>query len=171
MRSGVWWSPFLFRRKKLETRGRPLQDGRAVLNGVLWVFRTGVPWHDMPKRYPPYQTCHRLGSSSGKKMERWCGCCGLWWRICATGVRWMWRSFIEATFAGTKKGRWSWCNEARQRDQDHGNRRPPWSSCRSARGQRWSAQKPVGRSHTGSTIPPRSAVQTDRGPRLLTVTP
>ena len=20
---------------------------------------TGVPWRDMPKEYPPYQTCHR----------------------------------------------------------------------------------------------------------------
>jgi transposase len=29
------------------------------LNGVLWVRRTGAPWHDLPRRYPPYQTCHR----------------------------------------------------------------------------------------------------------------
>jgi transposase len=29
------------------------------LNGVLWVLRTGAPWHDLLSRYPPYQTCHR----------------------------------------------------------------------------------------------------------------
>src|SRR5580700_1363173 len=39
--------------------GRPWQDTRAVLNGVCWVLRTGAPWHDLPRRYPPYQTCHR----------------------------------------------------------------------------------------------------------------
>ena len=30
-----------------------------MLNGVLWILRTGAPWHDLPDRYPPYQTCHR----------------------------------------------------------------------------------------------------------------
>lgn len=42
-----------------QKRGRPWQDARAVLNGILWVLRTGAPWHDLPDRYPPYQTCHR----------------------------------------------------------------------------------------------------------------
>ena len=40
-------------------RGRPWKDRRAVLNGILWVLRTGAPWADVPDRYPPYQTCHR----------------------------------------------------------------------------------------------------------------
>src|SRR5246127_5149980 len=40
-------------------RGRPWRDTRAVVNGVLWVLRTSAPWHDLPSRYPPYQTCHR----------------------------------------------------------------------------------------------------------------
>jgi hypothetical protein len=30
-----------------------------VWNGIFWVLRTGAPWHDLPDRYPPYQTCHR----------------------------------------------------------------------------------------------------------------
>ncbi len=41
------------------SRGRPWRDARAVLNGILWILRTGAPWHDLPDRYPPYQTCHR----------------------------------------------------------------------------------------------------------------
>ncbi|MCC8391160.1 transposase [Paraburkholderia sp. MMS20-SJTR3] len=42
-----------------ETRGRPLADTRAVLNGVLWVMQSGASWSSMPRRYPSYQTCHR----------------------------------------------------------------------------------------------------------------
>jgi transposase len=50
----------LFRpKRRADGKGRPWQDARAVLNGVLWILRTGAPWHDLPDRYPPYQTCHR----------------------------------------------------------------------------------------------------------------
>ena len=40
-------------------RGRPWSDRRTVLNGVLWILRTGAPWQDLPPRYGPYQTVHR----------------------------------------------------------------------------------------------------------------
>jgi transposase len=39
--------------------GRPWRDPRDVLDGILWVLRTGAPWADLPRRYPPPQTCHR----------------------------------------------------------------------------------------------------------------
>jgi transposase len=42
-----------------ERRGRPQRHPREVLDGILWVLRTGAPWKDVPQRYPPYQTCHR----------------------------------------------------------------------------------------------------------------
>jgi transposase len=42
-----------------EKGGRPWRDPRDVVNGVLWILRTGAPWADLPRRYPPYQTCHR----------------------------------------------------------------------------------------------------------------
>jgi transposase len=50
----------LFRpKRRADGRGRPWTDTRATLNGALWILRTGAPWHDLPRRYPPYQTCHR----------------------------------------------------------------------------------------------------------------
>ena len=45
--------------RRPDRRGRPWRDCREVLNGVLWILRTGAPWHDLPASYPPYQTCHR----------------------------------------------------------------------------------------------------------------
>jgi transposase len=45
--------------RREDGRGRPWRDSRQVLDGVLWILRTGAPWHDLPDRYPPYQTCHR----------------------------------------------------------------------------------------------------------------
>ena len=40
-------------------RGRPWSDRRQVLNGVVWILRTGAPWKDLPGRYGPHQTVHR----------------------------------------------------------------------------------------------------------------
>src|SRR5260370_36248860 len=51
--------PLLTPKRRFDGRGRPWRDARAVLNGVLWVLRTGAPWHDLPDRSPPSQTCHR----------------------------------------------------------------------------------------------------------------
>ena len=51
--------PLLQSQGRTEGRGRPWRDAQAVLNGVLWILRTGAPWHDLPSRYPSYQTCHR----------------------------------------------------------------------------------------------------------------
>jgi transposase len=43
----------------VETRGRPRRTEREVLNGVLWILRSGARWQDLPERFPSYQTCHR----------------------------------------------------------------------------------------------------------------
>lgn len=40
-------------------KGRPWRGDREVLDGILWVLRTGAPSRDLPKKYPPYQTGHR----------------------------------------------------------------------------------------------------------------
>ena len=40
-------------------KGRPRIDNREVLDGILWVMRTGAAWQDLPDRYPSPATCHR----------------------------------------------------------------------------------------------------------------
>lgn len=51
-------------RRRADNRGRPWRETREVINGILWVLRSGARWKDMPDRYPPYQTCHR-------RMQQW----------------------------------------------------------------------------------------------------
>ena len=38
--------------------GRRRSDDRAVLNGIVWKIRTGVPWRDVPERYGSWQTLY-----------------------------------------------------------------------------------------------------------------
>src|SRR5579864_8308793 len=93
----------LFRpKRRKDGRGRPWQDTRAVLNGVLWVLRTSAPWHDLPPRYPPYQTCHR-------RFQHWQRS-GLFEQLLQTlaedlrGKLDLSEAFIDASFSGAKKG-------------------------------------------------------------------
>lgn len=36
--------------------GCPSKDHRTVINGMLWILRTGAPWRDLPRRYGAWQT-------------------------------------------------------------------------------------------------------------------
>ncbi len=36
--------------------GRPATDHRQIINGILWILRTGAPWRDLPERYGPWPT-------------------------------------------------------------------------------------------------------------------
>jgi transposase len=40
-------------------RGRPPQDNRNVINGILWRLRTGSPWRDVPEKYGDWNTIYR----------------------------------------------------------------------------------------------------------------
>jgi hypothetical protein len=56
--------------------GRPLNDHRAVLGGILWVARTGSSWREMPEEYGKWETAYR-------RYELWVKQ-GLWQRILRT---------------------------------------------------------------------------------------
>ena len=64
------------------SRGIECVDDRRVINGILWRFRTGSSWRDVPERYGPRTTLKsvlplaqggRLGSPSGRRFKalRW----------------------------------------------------------------------------------------------------
>lgn len=85
-------------------KGRPPQDKRQVLNGIVWICRTGAQWNEMPDKYPPYQTCHRY-------FQKWVDA-GVWdtvlWEVAKDlkerGKIDITECFIDGTFASAKKG-------------------------------------------------------------------
>jgi transposase len=38
--------------------GRKRKDPRQMLNGILWILRTGAPWRDLPERFGPWKTAY-----------------------------------------------------------------------------------------------------------------
>jgi len=38
--------------------GRPPKDRRVMLNGILWILRTGAPWRDLPERFGAWRTVY-----------------------------------------------------------------------------------------------------------------
>ena len=55
--------------------GRPNHDHRRIVNGILWVHRTGAPWRDLPERYGPVGTV-------SSRFYRW-RAAGVWDRLLA----------------------------------------------------------------------------------------
>ncbi len=90
--------------RRKDNRGRPWQDTRAVLNGVLWGLGTGAQWRELPEKYPPFQTCHRRFQQwvrSGKLEE---ALKLLARHLHERGKLNLEEGFVDATFASAKKG-------------------------------------------------------------------
>jgi len=58
---------------RMGTVGRPAEDNRRFVNGVLWVIRSGMRWADLPERYGKYKSVH-------KRFMRWAET-GVWDRL------------------------------------------------------------------------------------------
>ena len=102
-------SPFIPEAPRREDgKGRPRVDSRIILDGILWIMRTGAPWKDLPERYPPYQTCHR-------RFQEWVKA-GVFEDILKALVKDMkergdldlTECFIDGTFVIAKKGANGW---------------------------------------------------------------
>jgi transposase len=49
-------------------RGRPFRDHRQVVEGVIFRYRAGIPWRDLPVGFGPWKTVwkrHRRWSEDG----------------------------------------------------------------------------------------------------------
>jgi len=60
--------------RRSDGRGRPWRDNREVINGILWILRTGAPWADLPTDFRRTKLAIDV-SSFGPKTER---CVGFW---------------------------------------------------------------------------------------------
>jgi len=90
--------------RRADGRGRPWREARAVLEGILWVLRSGARWKDLPQQFPPYRTCHR-------RFQQWVRS-GVLRRVLEAlaqdlyergGIK-LEECFIDGTFAPAKKG-------------------------------------------------------------------
>ena len=94
--------------RRADGRGRPWVKDRDILNGVLWIMRTGASWRDLPDRYPPFQTCDR-------RFQEWVRA-GVFEQILRTLVRDvkergkldLTECFIDGSFVIAKKGAEGW---------------------------------------------------------------
>lgn len=50
--------PFLPEPRHHGKAGRPWLPHRTVVNGILWILRTGAPWRDLPDRYGKWNTVY-----------------------------------------------------------------------------------------------------------------
>lgn len=56
------------RDNRFKKNGRPFKHSdKRILEGVLWILKTGARWKDLPERFPPYTTVyHRFRSWESK---------------------------------------------------------------------------------------------------------
>lgn len=57
-------------------RSRPWTDHRLAIEGMVWRFRTGAPWRDVPERFGRWNSIY-------KRFDRWAAD-GTWERLLAT---------------------------------------------------------------------------------------
>ena len=105
-------APLLPQPAKHRKGGRPWKDNRRVLEGILWILRSGARWQDLPEKYPHPSTCWR-------RLRDWDEQ-GVWlniWRAFLSELnerqqlRWS-ESFLDGSFAPAQKGVREWAKPA-----------------------------------------------------------
>ena len=87
--------------------GRPSKDNRSFVEAVIYRYRAGIPWRDLPERFGDYRVVH-------KRHTRWSEQ-GIWKRVftALSEDKDNEYSMIDSTIvrahqhaAGAKKGSW-----------------------------------------------------------------
>lgn len=49
-------------------KGRPFTNNRRIVNGIIYRYRTGIPWRDLPReQYGPWQTVWKRHRSCARR--------------------------------------------------------------------------------------------------------
>ena len=92
--------------KPPKTIGRPIVPFRKVLDGILYILRTGCQWKLLPAEYGSGSTCHR-------RFQEWVGLDifkKAWIRLLKTyddlmGIKWTWQSLDSTSIKSPLGGR------------------------------------------------------------------
>lgn len=98
--------PLLPPEKALGTPGRPPVPYRKVLDGILYVLRTGAQWKSVPKEFGSGSTCHKRFQEWERRgvFEK------LWQKLLARyddlrGIQWQFQSLDSVTVKAPLGGR------------------------------------------------------------------
>ena len=124
--------------------GRPAVPFRRVLDGILYVLRTGCQWQAVPKAFGSGSTCHR-------RFQQWVAD-GTWERLWADqlrrydkahGIGWEWQSADSATVPSPPRRRRDGARPHQPRQTRHETPHPERSARRTVErgGQRRQPQR------------------------------
>jgi transposase len=151
--------PLLPPQKALGTPGRPIVAFRKVLDGILYVLRTGIQWKAVPSRFGSGSTCH-------KRFQEWVED-GIWDRLWGDqlerydaehGIGWDWQSADSATVPSPPRRGRHRSRPDQPREAGHQAPHPERSAGRAAerggecgQSQRYEARRGDARPHRGRT--------------------
>jgi transposase len=98
-------APLLAPREKTTRRGRPRRDDRPLLEGILWVLRTGAQWDQRPQgTSPPKSTCSARFQEWNDRNVFPAVLGRLYEMLEDQGLLRLHEAFIDGTFSAAKKG-------------------------------------------------------------------
>ena len=109
MNYGIRLETILPTEKPINTVGRPIIPYRKVIDGILYVLRTGCQWKMLPKEFGSGSTCHR-------RFQQWIRLDifkKIWIRLLKEydnkiGIKWIWQSLdsisIKSPLGGAMTG-------------------------------------------------------------------